>query len=158
MRLAVTSFASLATLIVVGCQPSDSHLPPAAPQSSPTDPAAPKPPSIPTDSEVTSVHLLSLGSSLGAAYDVTLTSGSDIKAMIGWLKRIDWSPSKAHSLEGVGLAKSGRITVNLTDGSVQSFGLSGGSIIVKAWEWPADTDQLAEMATAWGSPSGRPSP
>lgn len=158
MRVAITSLASLATLLVVGCQPSDSHFPPAAPQSSPDEPAAPKPPSIPTDSEVKSIHLLSLGSSLGPQYDVTFTDGADIKAMIGWLKRIDWSPSKAHSLEGVGLTRVGKITLNLADGSVRSIGLSGGSIIVDGWEWPANTDQLAEMATASASPSARPSP
>lgn len=89
---------------------------------------------------------MSLGSSLGPAYDVMATKETDIKAITEWLKRIEWSPSKAHSLEGVGLARVGRITLNLADGSVQSFGLSGGSIIVGGWEWPVDTDRLAEIA------------
>ncbi len=146
MRSLIASLASLATLIVVGCQQSSPQQPPAATQSSPTDPAAPKPPSIPNDSEVRNIHLMSLGSSLGPQYDVTLTDGSDIEAMMGWLRRIDWSPSRAHSLEGVGLASVGKITLNKTDGSAQTFRLSGGIIIVDGWDWPADTKRLAEIA------------
>ena len=93
---------------------------------------------------------MSLGSSLGPQYDVTLTDGSDIEAMMGWLRRIDWSPSRAHSLEGVGLASVGTITLNKTDGSAQTFRLSGGMIIVDGWDWPADTNKLAEIAEASG--------
>ena len=52
----------------------------------------------------------------------------------------------AHSLEGVGLASVGTITLNKTDGSAQTFRLSGGMVIVDGWDWPADTKRLAEIA------------
>ena len=100
------------------------------------------------------IHLMSLGSSLGPAYDVTLSKESDIKALMGWLRQIDWSPSKARSLEGVGLAKVGKITLNRANGSDLTFGLSGGSLIVDSrgqWEWPADTDRLPEIARRAGA-------
>jgi hypothetical protein len=43
------------------------------------------------------------------------------------------------------LAKAGRITLDMADGSARTFGLSFGSIIVDGpgqWEWSADADRL----------------
>jgi hypothetical protein len=108
-------------------------------------------PDIPAASDVASVHLTSIGSSLGQPYDVTLTREPDVAALLDWLGQIDWSPSRAHDLSNVGLAEVGQITITRKDGASQSFGLSGGSIILNRWEWPADTDRLAEIARQAGA-------
>ncbi len=71
--------------------------------------------------------------------------------MMGWLKQIDWSPSRAHSLAGVGLTSVGKIILNKQDGSAQTFRLSGGIIILDGWDWPADTKKLAEIARGAGA-------
>jgi hypothetical protein len=49
------------------------------------------------------------------------------------------------------LAEVGEITVTMKDGATQSFGLSGGSIILNRWEWRADTDRLTEIAKQAGA-------
>jgi hypothetical protein len=100
---------------------------------------------------VARAHLTSIGSSLGQAYDVTLTKEEDIGALVAWLKQVDWSPSRATDLSHVGLAEVGEITVTTKDGATHAFGLSGGSIIVNRWEWPADTDRLTEIAKQAGA-------
>jgi hypothetical protein len=51
----------------------------------------------------------------------------------------------------VGLAEVGQITVTTKDGATQSFGLSGGSVIVNRWQWPADTGRLTEIARQAGA-------
>jgi hypothetical protein len=106
---------------------------------------------MPAASDVASVHLTSLGSSLKHEYDVTLTKAADIGALVAWLKQVDWSPSKANDLSNVGLAEVGQITVTMKGGATHSFGLSGGSIIVNRWEWPADTDRLTDIAKQAGA-------
>jgi hypothetical protein len=111
---------------------------------------APPRPTIPAASEVASVHLESIGSSLKHEFDVTLTKEPDIAALVDWLKQIDWSPSSANDLSNVGLAEVGQITITTKDGKTHSFGLSGGSIIVNRWEWRANTDRLAEIAKQAG--------
>jgi hypothetical protein len=121
----------------------------AAPQFPPRP--APTRPTIPAASDVASAHLTSIGSSLQHEYDVTLTNGADIEALVDWRKRVDWSPSRANDLSNVGLAEVGRITVTTKDGATHSFGLSGGSVIVNRWEWPADTDRLAAIAKQAGA-------
>jgi hypothetical protein len=110
-------------------------------------------PDVPAVSDVANIHLTSIGSSLGQAYDVTLTREQDVAVLLDWLRQIDWSPSRAHDLRNVGLAPVGKITISLKDGTSQSFDLSGGSIIVNHWEWPADTDRLAEIARQAGAPA-----
>lgn len=97
------------------------------------------------------MRLNSIGSSLDHVYDVTLNEQADIAALVGWLSQIDWSPMRAQDLSNVGLAEVGQITVVLKDGTVQTFGLSGGSIIVNRWEWRANTDRLAEIAQQAGA-------
>jgi len=104
--------------------------------------AAPTPPVIPADSEVAGVRLQSIGSSLGSQYDVNLTMGPDVAALLAWLRGIDWTPSAARDLAGVALAHVGHITLSKTDGSREEFGLSGGVLIDGRWEWPADTAKL----------------
>jgi hypothetical protein len=37
------------------------------------------------------------------------------------------------------------------DGAEQSFGLSGGSLIIGRWGWDADTDELAAIARQAGA-------
>jgi hypothetical protein len=111
----------------------------------------PPQPTIPTASEVASVQLKSIGSSLNHVYDVTLTKETDIEALVDWLKKIDWSPSRANDLSGVGLAEVGQITFKMKVGNTHSFGLSGGSIIVNRWEWRANTDVLADIAKQAGA-------
>jgi hypothetical protein len=111
----------------------------------------PPKPGIPAAEDVARVHLKSIGSSLKTEYDVTLTKEPDIAALIAWLKQVDWSPSRASDLSNVGLAEVGEITVTMKDGATQSFGLSGGSIIVNRWEWRADTDRLTEIARRAGA-------
>lgn len=108
-------------------------------------------PTIPAASDVASVHLKSVGSSLQHEYDVILTNEQNIGALIDWLKQIDWSASKANDLWNVGLAEVGQIAVVMKDGTTHSFGLSSGSIIVNRWEWPADTDPLAGIAKQAGA-------
>jgi hypothetical protein len=120
-----------------GCQPGARPSPPR--------------PTIPAAADVASVHLKSIGSSLGDPYEVTLTKQADIAALIRWLEGVDWTSSKAHDLSNVGLAEVGEITVTKKDGARQAFGLSGGVIIVNRWEWPADTLKLAELAKGAGA-------
>jgi hypothetical protein len=108
-------------------------------------------PAIPAASEVASVRLTSIGSSLVHSYDVTLTTDRDIGALIDWLRQVDWSPSRATDLSNVGLAEVGTITVTLKDGTAHSFGLSGGCVIVNRWQWPAETDRLADIAKQGGA-------
>jgi hypothetical protein len=101
----------------------------------PPRPTPPRP-TIPAASDVASVRLKSIGSSLQHKHDVTLTKEPDIGAVVDWLKQIDWSPSKADDLSNVMLAEVGQLTVTMKDGATHSFGLSGGMIIVNRWEWP----------------------
>lgn len=128
---------TLPLLAAVGCwTPTGQVVPP------------PPPPTvvIPAVGEVASARLKSIGSSLGEAYDATLTKEADIAALINWLNGIDWSPARAGDLWNVGLAEVGQITVKLKDGTARQFGLSGGMVIVNRWEWRADTTKLAELA------------
>ena len=137
MRLKLMLSALLLLGTAVGCQIAARRFPP--------------PPTIPAPSDVASVHMTSIGSSLKHEYDVTLTKEPDIAALVDWLKQIDWSPSKANDLSNVGLAEVGQITVTTKDGTTHSFGLSGGSIIVNRWEWRANTDKLADIAKQAGA-------
>jgi hypothetical protein len=137
MRLTLVLHALLLLGAAAGCQYATSPPPPR--------------PTIPAASDVASVHLTSIGSSLNHAYDVTLSKAADIGALVDWLKQVDWSPSKANDLSNVRLAEVGHITVTMKDGATHSFGLSGGSIIVNRWEWPADTDRLTDIAKQAGA-------
>lgn len=135
-------FLTLPLLAAVGCWTTTGQVAPRA---------APPTVVIPAAGEVVSVHLKSIGSSLGEAYDATLTKEADIAALIGWLNGIDWSPARAGDLWNIGLAEVGQITVKLKDGTTQQFGLSGGVVIVNRWEWRADTTKLAELAKRAGA-------
>jgi hypothetical protein len=142
MRLTQVLSALLLLGAAAGCRYAAPSLPPRPVPPRPTIPAAP---------DVASVRLTSIGSSLQHEYDVTLTKGSDIEALVDWLKQVDWSPSRANDLSNVGLAEVGQITVTMKNGATHSFGLSGGRVIVNRWEWPADTDRLAAIAKQAGA-------
>lgn len=137
MRL---SLLAVALLVLIGCDRSD----PQQRRGTAT------PPNIPASADISSIHLVSHGSSLGPAYDVTLTRRPDIDAMVAWLKGIDWSPARANDLSNAGLASVGTITLRKADGNTESLGLSGGSVILNRREWPADTDRLASIAEQAG--------
>jgi hypothetical protein len=86
MRL---SIVSLVVAMLIGCQRAGPKPSSPVSPSAPVAAARPQPPSVPAESEVANIHLTSLGSSMGSRYNVTLTTGPDVAALIGWLKRID---------------------------------------------------------------------
>jgi hypothetical protein len=100
----------------------------------------------------------SKGSALEDQYDVTLTREADIAALVGWLQRVDWSPSRV-GLSGTGLetgqAATGQITLTTKDGATHSFELWDRGVILpgsgRRWTWETDTARLAEIAKQAGA-------
>jgi hypothetical protein len=141
MRLGLLASAVLLAGAAAGCRD--------APRPSPPSPA------IPAASDVKEARLQCPGSGGKGRHDVTLTRQADIAALVEWLQGVDWSPSKAHDLTGVGLGETGAITVTRKDGGTLAFGLSAGRVILGGaggrWEWPADTDRLGEIAKQAGA-------
>ena len=123
--------------------------PPAATQSSPADPAAPKPPSMPNDSEVGAGHLMSSShpASRGHQFDVRALTrrlvghrGDDGVAPADRLV-----PPSGAQPEASGWRAWGSCAEHADDGSAQTFRLSGGHHRRRVG-FAADTKRLAEIA------------
>jgi hypothetical protein len=149
MRLGLLASAVLLVGAATGCQKDTRLSPPRA--------------AIPPASDVTEARLQSLGggfkgSGLEAKYDVTVTREADIAALVGWLQRIDWSPSRA-GLAGTGLETgqkaTGQITLTTKGGATHSFELWDRGVILpdvgRRWAWETDTAPLADIARQAGA-------
>jgi hypothetical protein len=149
MRSGLLSSAVLLVCAAAGCQKDTGLYPPRA--------------AIPPASDVKEARLQSMGggdkgTGVEAKYDVTLTREADIAALVGWLQRVDWSPSRA-GLAGVGLETgqkaTGQITLTTKDGATHSFELWNRGVILlgsgRRWTWETDTAPLADIARQAGA-------
>jgi hypothetical protein len=145
MRSGLLASAVLLVGAAAGCQKDTRLSPPRA--------------AIPPASDVKEAQLQSMGggfkgSGLEGKYDVTLTREADIAALVGWLQRVDWSPSRV-GLAGTGLEATGQITLTTKDGATHSFELWDRGIILlgdgRRWTWKTDTARLADIAKQAGA-------
>jgi len=87
-------------------------------------------------------------------FDVTLTREADIAVLVGWLQRVNWSPSRV-GVAGTGLEAIGQITLTTKDGATHSFELWDRGVILpgggRRWTWETDTARLAEIVKQAGA-------
>jgi hypothetical protein len=105
---------------------------------------------IPEAEDVLDIEIKSAGTPFKRDYHVTLTDRADIDMVIDWLKRIDWSPSKAQEASTARLSNVGSITISMRDAHIHAFGLAEGAIIFGRWEWQADTRAIMELVKHGG--------
>src|SRR5262245_26814541 len=145
MRSGLLASAVLLVGAAAGCQEATRLSPPRA--------------AIPPASDVKEARLQSMGggrkgSGLEDKYDVTLTREADIAALVGWLQRVDWSPTRV-GLAGTGLEATGQIRLTTKDGAAHSFELWDRGVILpgdgRRWTWETDTAPLADIAKQAGA-------